>query len=217
MTGTRAATTKDSLLSAAGELFAEFGLKGVTTRMIADKAGVQLSAIHYHFGNKEKLYTEASTLALSQGRLTTFAGVLKAHPELLTSPEGQAKIIRIAVFHKYRDHFRPDRPAWERKLLLREITAPSIAISTLVEVFYRQENESAAKFYMLIRPDATEAEAAVWADMLYSPILLYSMAQQSMAIARGKDFFDEEFLTAAATKLTRALIMEAGLPLPSDL
>ena len=217
MTETRAATTRNSLITAAGELFAEFGYNGVTTRMIADKAGVRLSAIHYHFGNKEKLYIAACTFAHSQGRLTTFARIVADHSQLMASPEGQAEIVRLAVFSKFRDHFRADRPAWERKLLLREITTPSVAIASLVEVLYHQDNESAARFYLQVKPEATAIQAAAWADLLYSPLLLYSMARQSMEIARGELFFDEAFLEAATDRLARALILEAGLPLPASL
>lgn len=217
MTETRPVTTRNSLITAAGELFAEFGYSGVTTRMIADRAGVRLSAIHYHFGNKEKLYIAACTFAHSQDRLTTFARIVADHPELMASPESQAEIIRLAVSSKYRDHFRADRPVWERKLLLQEITTPSVAISSLIEVLYHQDNESAARFYRQVKPEATAAQAAAWADLLFSPLLLYSMARQSMEIARGELFFDEEFLEAASDRLARALILEAGLPLPADL
>ena len=42
--------TRLSLIEAAGELFAEKGITGVTTREIARKAGTVQNAITYHFG-----------------------------------------------------------------------------------------------------------------------------------------------------------------------
>ena len=47
--------TKIRLLEAAKACIVESGYAGVTTRMVADKAGVPLSQIHYHFGSKRAL------------------------------------------------------------------------------------------------------------------------------------------------------------------
>ena len=50
------AETRQRLLDAAGELFAEKGFRLAGTREICRKAGTDIAAIHYHFGNKENLY-----------------------------------------------------------------------------------------------------------------------------------------------------------------
>src|SRR4051812_29162931 len=48
------------LLEAAGAEFAELGFAGATVRGILRRAGLQnVAAIHYYFGDKEQLYTEA--------------------------------------------------------------------------------------------------------------------------------------------------------------
>jgi len=51
-------TTRSRLLDAAEELFAERGYEAVGIREIADRAGVNLSGIKYHFGSKRGLYLE---------------------------------------------------------------------------------------------------------------------------------------------------------------
>jgi len=50
--------TVTRLLDAAERLFGEFGFDGVGMRALAQEAGVNLGAATYHFGSKEKLYTE---------------------------------------------------------------------------------------------------------------------------------------------------------------
>jgi len=50
------AETRQALLDAGGGLFAEKGFRLASTREICRKAGTDIAAIHYHFGNKEKLY-----------------------------------------------------------------------------------------------------------------------------------------------------------------
>ena len=47
--------TTAQLLDAAKSCILESGYASVTTRMVADKAGVPLSQIHYHFGSKHAL------------------------------------------------------------------------------------------------------------------------------------------------------------------
>ncbi len=49
-------STKQRILLAAAELFAEHGYHGTTHQMMSDKAKVNIAAINYHFGSKENLY-----------------------------------------------------------------------------------------------------------------------------------------------------------------
>ena len=51
-------TTKERIITAAGEIFAERGFDGTTVRDICQAAGVNLAAVNYHFGDKERLYIE---------------------------------------------------------------------------------------------------------------------------------------------------------------
>jgi TetR/AcrR family transcriptional regulator len=51
-----AAGTREALLAAGTELFAERGYDGVPLWAIAQKAGVNKAMVNYHFGGKRKLY-----------------------------------------------------------------------------------------------------------------------------------------------------------------
>jgi len=52
----RGDVTRRRLLDAALEAFSSHGFDGVTTRQLAQQAGVNLAAIPYHFGGKEGIY-----------------------------------------------------------------------------------------------------------------------------------------------------------------
>jgi TetR/AcrR family transcriptional regulator len=49
-------STRDSILAAARRLFAENEFKAVTTKRLAEAAGVTTAMIHYYFGEKASLY-----------------------------------------------------------------------------------------------------------------------------------------------------------------
>ncbi|AVO38705.1 TetR/AcrR family transcriptional regulator [Pukyongiella litopenaei] len=53
--GKPGSTTRDALRAVAEELFAEHGIDGVTTRALAERAGANMAAVNYHYGNKDNL------------------------------------------------------------------------------------------------------------------------------------------------------------------
>ena len=50
--------TKDRILGAAEELFAQFGFAGTSLRQVTSHADVNIAAVNYHFGSKENLVNE---------------------------------------------------------------------------------------------------------------------------------------------------------------
>lgn len=52
-------TTKDKIIEAALGIIAQEGFQKVTIRKIAVNAGVNVAAVNYHFGSKEKVLNEA--------------------------------------------------------------------------------------------------------------------------------------------------------------
>jgi AcrR family transcriptional regulator len=58
--------TRDALLGAATELFAERGFEGTRVDQIAEFAGVNKAMISYHFGGKKSLYNEILGATLNE-------------------------------------------------------------------------------------------------------------------------------------------------------
>ena len=84
--------TRDRLIDAAGPVFAERGYRGATMREIAERAGANLAAAHYHFGSKQDLYREVARanferlerrLAESGGAFDAKASAKLPHDELV--------------------------------------------------------------------------------------------------------------------------------------
>jgi TetR/AcrR family transcriptional regulator len=79
------AGTRDALLAAGTELFAERGYDGVPVWAIAQKAGVNKAMINYHFGGKRKLYLAIVGATFSEivSSVETLADSSRPAPEVL--------------------------------------------------------------------------------------------------------------------------------------
>ncbi|HPU02223.1 MAG: TetR/AcrR family transcriptional regulator [Firmicutes bacterium] len=63
---TEKASTRTRIMKAAVEIIGKEGNLGATVREIAEKAGVNIAAINYHFSSKEKLIEEVERVAMEQ-------------------------------------------------------------------------------------------------------------------------------------------------------
>ena len=80
-----ASATRDALLAAGTQLFAERGYDGVSVRAIARAAGVNTAMISYHFGGKRKLYLAILDATFTEivSEAERLAGVATAAPDAL--------------------------------------------------------------------------------------------------------------------------------------
>ncbi|MGI5168673.1 TetR family transcriptional regulator [Spirillospora sp. CA-253888] len=88
----RAAATREALLAAAREEFAEHGIAGARVDRIAQRAGVNKERIYGYFGNKEKLFDAVIGRALDE-----FAAVTAGPEDDPVEYVGQ-------LFDYYREH-----------------------------------------------------------------------------------------------------------------
>jgi TetR/AcrR family transcriptional regulator, regulator of cefoperazone and chloramphenicol sensitivity len=118
--------SREQLLQAAGEVFAEKGYDRATSKEICERARMNSASVNYHFGGFEQLYVE--TLVHAHRRLVTIE-VLKDIGASDRSPDQKlrayiALIVRRLAFPS---------TSWEMRLLSREIISPSLAREAFVE------------------------------------------------------------------------------------
>ena len=77
----RGEATREQILEAAGEVLRVQGGAATTTRAVAERAGVRLSLVHYHFGSRGGLF--AALLERENARLLERQRALYAGPEPL--------------------------------------------------------------------------------------------------------------------------------------
>ncbi len=105
--------TRNALLRAGTELFAESGYDGVRVEALARRAGVNKAMINYHFGGKRKLYE--TIIASVFDELGSRVTALEASPR----PPGELLHEFIGGFTELAARHQPGFPA----LVLREIIA----------------------------------------------------------------------------------------------
>jgi len=121
--------TRTRLLEAAGEVFAEKGYRAATIREICRRAGANVAAVNYYFGDKKALYV--AVVGYAHGSQT---GLPLPHwPE--DAPAEQR--LRLFIEQTLAAHFEEKGPPWKAQLMLRELTEPTEACVALVDAFVR--------------------------------------------------------------------------------
>ena len=101
-THTKSNTTKDRILDAAEQLFADRGFAGASMRDITNRAGVNLSVIYYYFQSKEELFRaviERNMLPVFDCENELFAA---ARAEFGSEPISLRRLIEIFVLPRFR-------------------------------------------------------------------------------------------------------------------
>ncbi|HWU75818.1 MAG TPA: TetR/AcrR family transcriptional regulator [Rhodanobacter sp.] len=99
------ASTRERILGAAEQLFAQRGFDGASLRQLTTAAGVNLAAVNYHFGSKEKLVEEVFRRrldALNGSRMEALARLGADHPATLEEVLGA--FIRPALELSHDNH-----------------------------------------------------------------------------------------------------------------
>lgn len=120
------AGTRNALLRAAGDVFAARGFRAATVREICRRAGANIAAVNYHFGDKEALYTEVLQHALQSAR-EKYPPSLGLPPDLPATERLRAFILSFLL-----RIFDEGPHAHHGKLMVREMAEPTHALDALV-------------------------------------------------------------------------------------
>jgi AcrR family transcriptional regulator len=115
-------STKDKILDAAEELFAERGYYGVSIREITRHAGVELALANYHFGSKEGLFRQVIARRAEENRARQMASLARAVERAGARPPGVEALVRAFCEPMFERTMRGG-PGWKRYLQLLSHTA----------------------------------------------------------------------------------------------
>jgi len=117
--------TRQRLLEAAGEVFAERGFQAATVKEICQRAEANIAAINYHFRDKTSLYAEVVRYTQERAKEKYVQAL-----DSIQTPEERLQKFITTVLQRILD---VGRPAWHGKLMAREMIDPTPALDSIVK------------------------------------------------------------------------------------
>lgn len=142
-------TSKDSeltchkIIEAAGQLFAEKGFKAVTVREIASAADTHLSALNYHFKNKEALYVE-----VVEDACRNVATSKEDRQALLKQPSTEA--LFAYVHSSMQQYVTQGNQNWRVALVSRNTVVPEARSNDIIQRYFHSELHFLSKIIALL-------------------------------------------------------------------
>ena len=130
-------STKQRILEVAAEVYAEKGFRNVRVRDICERAGANVAAVNYHFGDKQSLYNEVLRYAF-------FSVAGGDSTQLEFGGEGASPQERLRAFVRYLigQLLTEGRSALFAKLVARELVDPTHALDRVIEEGMRPQVEA---------------------------------------------------------------------------
>jgi AcrR family transcriptional regulator len=190
--------TEKRLLEAAGEIFAEVGYRSATVRQICEKAGANIAAVNYHFGDKEGLY------------MAVLRSVPDAHAEKFPADRGlqpgASAERRLAAYIESLLHrvFDEGRPGWHSKIMAREMIEPTRALDTLVAEIARPVHQELASIIRELLGSRAAGDAVRLCTLsVLSQCVYYHHARSVLSRLYPEQEYSSEDTSQLATHITR--------------
>ena len=185
----RGEATRLRIIGTALDVFGALGCEEASTRLIADRAGVNLAALHYYFAGKGGVYRACAEHIASYGE--QMIGPFLARLETpLANPRLTRRQLR-ALLHQTLDGFAdllvsPREPPTWIAFVLREQMNPTAAYAVLHErVSGRLIGAVAALVGRLIDRPADAEETILRTLTMFGPLMVFRRARGAALLALG--------------------------------
>ena len=188
--------TEARILETAGHVFAETGFQAAKVRDICARAGVNLAAVNYHFGDKLGLYNEVLRFAAcAAGNAADFDPVLWGRTR-------EAKL-RGFVLGLLRHMYGEERPAWPVRLMTHELAQPTPAFDGVVEQIIRPRYDAIRKLVggVIGRP-ADDRQTRLCTQSILGQIIVYAHGREVLKRVWPELQFTPETLEELASHIS---------------
>ena len=199
-------TTKEALLHAATELFAEHGYEGASIRQISERADANVAAVHYHFGSKESLYVEVFARVCRKEAHEPVARYLETH-EGPASLDDVREVIRLSITMFLNELTQSPTAALSRRILMRSLLESNLpALESRLDDTFRNDVGDWEELARRAVPDLSDRDATLWAYSYMGQGALYFLAHEHVLRHLGLDAFDESFIEDASTFIADSMV-----------
>ncbi|MCC6763965.1 MAG: CerR family C-terminal domain-containing protein [Deltaproteobacteria bacterium] len=201
MTASRA--TSDRLLDAAVELFAQRGFHGTSIRDIAERAGVNVAASHYHFGSKEGLYLAVLRAQFAEVR-AELARRGATRPAAALRTASRRELVRLfeARVTAMLEFLIGPPPSAHGQLMLREMCDPTDALPIIVAEFVEPQTREMEQLVARLIPGAGRETVADIALSVIGQVLFYRFTMPVALRLRQESKYPPRFARKTARHIT---------------
>ncbi|MBN8247700.1 MAG: CerR family C-terminal domain-containing protein [Verrucomicrobia bacterium] len=192
------AATRRALMDAAAEVFAEHGFRNATVREICQRAGANVAAVNYHFGDKASLYAAvlAELSRLAQDRFPSDAGL----DDNATPRQRLTAFIRSFLQRVLSE----DLSARHGRIMAREMVEPTEALDRMARDYIQPQADLLRDILRDLLPPGTDpALTRLCGLSIVGQILFYAHCRPVLQRLQPEGAFAVPELDRLAEHITR--------------
>ncbi len=201
--------TKAKLIAAAGEEFALKGFAGATIRSISVRAGVNIAAVNYHFGDKARLYEQVLLAAQHQGE------PLVSDDEFFVGTPAEQLRRFIESFLRNLVQVGCEE-SWPRTLMMREMIQPTAALDVVVREEIRPRFDRLLAILRTVCPEADHRRLHMLGFSVVSQCVFYKTCKVIAARLIGEAECRSLTIEEIAEHIASTCVAALGLAAPLD-
>ncbi|HYL57443.1 MAG TPA: CerR family C-terminal domain-containing protein [Candidatus Acidoferrales bacterium] len=185
------------LVDAALEVFGAHGFDGASTRILAEKAGVNLAAIPYYFGGKEGLY-RATAEYIVEASNRELAPVMTKINSALAAARRPTRQVAAALLRDLLERFSwlligsGQAERWSN-FVMREQMQPGAAFEILYSGIMRPVTFTCARLLgVLFQRSADDPRIAIRAQSILGQVLIFRVSHRTALRHMGWKEFSAE-------------------------
>lgn len=174
----------ERLLVAAGPVFAQHGYDRATVREIAKRAGVNVAAVSYYFGDKMGLY-RAVIAAIRHKREREFPAPIVGEAP---AEETLFRLVRTLLSRM----LAGDEKGWEAQLMMREMQHPTAALEEMVREYFQPLYDAICQTITALLPATENAVSATnWRAEAMVPQMALGVVGQCLYYRIGRPVMEQ--------------------------
>jgi AcrR family transcriptional regulator len=196
--------TRERVLAAASELFAEHGFRGTTVRDIAERARVNIASGNYHYGSKKELYLQVLRTHFQAMRsllMRRRASVPLNELDRL-SPAELDELLQKRILTMLETLLGPP-PGLHGTLMVREFTDPSEALPDIVDEFIRPMKTEMEQIVAHRMPQLDQRGVERCVMSIVGQVLFFRFAMPVALEILGRKKYPREFCRETAEHIAR--------------
>jgi len=189
------AATTTRLIAAASELFAERGFHGTKVRDIAERAGVNVAAGHYHYGSKKDLYLEVlrEQFARIRRQIEASGTEIEAGGLARLTKGALRRLLRVRL-QIMLDTMVGQTSHTHAQLMMREMADPSEALPVIVREFITPLVEETRQIVAHLFPELDRSQVERVTFSMAAQVHFYRTMRPVVLSLKGMRAYSPSFL-----------------------